>query len=452
MATTNQTMQKFTKILKDLNKSRIQIAEELQQTKGRSSAIVNTTLTENYPTLVKKTSKEFIKAIWTDMLTRAPRKMSRAWVSLFTELDKLLKVIYSNPLTLRGFLSELRKPLKDAKWDPEIYKQSIIVMGMDIEQSKEIARQYKAQVEARNVNRGDRPPIYVEDVFALLDNLIQSQNAYELTLAVELATGSRSIEVFKVSEYRPVLNHPEQILVRGIAKDTGGNDLQNVVLTRNLVRLNSKQVIDAVQRIRQLVNVDGDNKKISQRTNKHVNAKFKEFVLPLAEKNATPEQKQTEEYKNYIKSFTSHKTRYIYATSSYLIYGKPKNIPYEMYIQAQLGHLSSDSTRSYLGVNIKFRNKLIKNIDPQINESSDPVTDFPDLRNFKNSFSRAESFEAKIQKVVDAIKLIKSKKVKMPTQSELGRQLAFGSEVMSKAYRQARELNLMSTFNTTNRK
>jgi hypothetical protein len=391
-------------------------------------------------------------------------------VSLFVQLDKLLKVIYPNKLTLRGYLVELRKPLKDAKWDQAIAKQSSVLMGMSREESAQEAEKYQTQVKARNMARGSMVPIYVEDLYNLMDNLIQSQNPYELSLAVEIATGSRSIELFKVSEYKEVMNYPKQISVIGIAKDKSGNNLQNVVLTRNLVHLDSKQVINAVEKIRQLLNVTGDNKKISQRTNKHLNNKQREFVIPLIEKNATVDEKKTEEYKNYIDKFTSHHNRYLFANVSWLIYAKNKNIPLNVYAQEQLGHLGAGSTNSYLGINVKFRNNLIKNADPEIKQYIESVekkvnklqrevdlccddsTDLPNLRNFKNSFSRAEPFDSKVKKVVDAINLIKSKKkVRMLKQSELGRLLGFGSEVMSAGYQKAREEGIINNFNTTKR-
>lgn len=463
-------MDRFIKTLKKINTSLKSIAEELNQSKARSSEIVNSELRLAYPEIKdKKTTKEFIKKIWESLLVRASRKVSRTWISLFTEMDKLLKVIYSNKLTLRSFLSELRKPLTDfKKWDKSIYDESIVKMGMTIDESKEISRQYKAEVQSRNINRGDKPPIYIEDIFELLDKLIISQNAYELALGIELATGSRGIEVFKISEYEEIIDHPEQISVKGVAKDKSGNNLENVVLTRNLVHLNSKQVIDAVAKIRSLVNVDGTNQKISQRTNKHLNAKSKELILPLIEKNASEDERKTEEYKNYINAFTSHKTRYIYGNASYLIYAKQKNIPIETYIQGQLGHLSGDSTKSYLGVNIKFRHKLIKDISPEIKEyidtvdkkinklekdinvRCDPATNNLgiDYKIFQNSFSRRETQESKIDKIIDAIKAIKSKvNAKMPRQSELGTTLGFGAKIMTLAYAEARKQGLINGFN-----
>lgn len=464
----SKTMERFIKTLKDINLYKKDIEKELAQSKQRSSAIVNTKLTDAYPEIKEKTTKEFLFKIWDQILKRASRKFSRTWGMLLIQLDELLKVIYPNKLTLRGVLVELRRPLKDfVKWDKTIYEQTIIVMGMTVAESKQEAEKYNIKVKAKNLSRGEMVPIYVEDVYALLDKLIKSENGYDLALAVEIATGSRGIEVFKVSEYKAIEGHPEQISVIGVAKDNKNNNLEKVVITRNLVHLNAKQVIDAVAKIRRLINVDGTNVKISQRTNKHLNAKQKEYVIPLIEKNASEDQKKSEPYKNYIKKFNSHHNRYLFANISYLVNGKNKNIPLNVYAQEQLGHLGAGSTNSYLGINVQFRNRLIRNIDPElkliiesidnkvnnlqkdVNECCDNAKINPavDLRNFKNSFSRKEDNESKINKVVGAIKAYTDKKIKVPKQADLGRSLGFGAKIMTLGYRETRAQGLINNFN-----
>ena len=75
-----------------------------------------------------------------------------------------------------------------------------------------------------------------------------------------------------------------------------------------------------------------------------------------------------------------------------------------------------------------------------------------DLRKFRNSFSRAESTESKVNKIVDAIKFIKNEnKMKLPTQAELGRLLGFGASIMCAGYKKARDEGLVNNFNTTSR-
>jgi hypothetical protein len=59
-------------------------------------------------------------------------------------------------------------------------------------------------------------------------------------------------------------------------------------------------------------------------------------------------------FKKQLKSMTLHKTRYISGNISFLLYGAPKNIPYESFLTKHYGHQNPESTKSYLGINIKF--------------------------------------------------------------------------------------------------
>ena len=458
-------MEKIIKVLKDINKKENLIKDELKTNKNNSknSNIINNILIREYPKFYNSNStKDLIFNIFNELLQRASRKYSRTWKQLFENLDKLLKILYKNPLTLRGILSELRKSLKNERFEPLIYEESIKLMGMSIQESKNIAEKYKNEVQARNVNRGDLPVIYIEDIYNLLDQLIQSNNPYELSIAVEISTGARSIEVFKVSKFEEVEDHPNQIRVIGLAKDKNANNLENVVLVRNLVHLKANQVINAVNKIRYMLNTTGTNREISDRHNKQLNKAFKKYVKPLAEVNATEEQKETEQFKDYLKNLTSHKTRYLFGNISYLVYGKPKNIPFETYIQNQLGHLSGESTKSYLALNIKFKNKLIKNTTPEIKEyiktvenqvhelkqnCCPPNTGMIDLTPFKNSFSRKESEDSKINKIIDVIQLYRDNNIKLPRQNELQKALGYGSNIMTKAYQIARQMGFINNFN-----
>ena len=93
-------------------------------------------------------------------------------------------------------------------------------------------------------------PIYAEDILEAIQKLKNSNDPYEQSLAVLLATGSRSIELFKVSKYYEIKGDPQRITVKGLAKDKGKNELGNVVLTRNLVGLTRQEVVELVHEIR----------------------------------------------------------------------------------------------------------------------------------------------------------------------------------------------------------
>lgn len=449
-------MNKLSTTLSSINTHSFEISEEVAQSKQQSSGIVNELLEQAYPDIFdkKKGTKTNLFNIWSKVIATAPRKYSRSWGKLFVQLDRLIKLLYPNENTSEVMFTSFRKPLRDAKYDNEIYKQSVYQLGVDQQRSKQRKEEYANRVKARNVERGSLVPLYVEQIYQTVDQLIASNNVYEKLVAVELATGSRSIEVLKVSQYEEVKDNPNEILVIGLAKDKGQNNLENVRLTRNLVRLKAKQVISAVTYIRSKVNTEGTNDAISSRTNAHLNKVFKQVFVPILKQNAG-DKADTDEFKKQLKSFTSHKARYIAGNVSFLEYGKHKKIPYESYLQQQYGHLSGESTKSYLAINIKFKSKTVEKGDTeelkqlfnseigdlrtQLDKCCAKETDTLDVAPFKNSFSKGEDEYAKVNNVVEAIKLYKKNEVKI-TQKDLRAKLGYSADIMTKAYKKFRTL------------
>lgn len=449
-------MDKLTKTLKDINTNATAITEELTQSKSRTSSIINLKLKAAYAAIVdeKLSTKKNFLAVWSNIISRASRKFSRTWQRLFIEADKTFKIIYSNENTLESTLTEFRKPLKNDIYEPEIYKQSIYLMGVSQERSKQRKEEYKNIVNARNTARGGLVPIYIEQILELQKELIKSNNPYDLAVAVELATGARSIEVFKVSTFSENKDAPNEITVKGIAKDKGGNNLENVVLTRNLVGLTSKEAVKAVDVIRSSLNLDASNKEISDKTNRQLNKAFKKYIHPILTENAG-DKASSDEFKAQLKSMTSHKGRYIAGNASYEIYGKPKNIPYETYLQAQYGHLDPSSTKSYLGINVKYLKELkngnteevkeyintiekkVKDIKEEVDNCCGEVSDKIDLSQYTNSFTRKETEEAKINNVVAALTLLHQEKIKMK-QVDLRNKLRYSGAIMTAGYKKAR--------------
>lgn len=383
--------------------------------------------------------------VYTTVVAKGPKRLSKSWTNLFTALQSVLKKLYTNPTTFNVMVSKFRKPIKtDPSLDLEIYRQSLVILGRTREEAQQQSEEYRAKVAARNADRASYPVLYVEDVFDLMDRLINSNDPYELTLAVALATASRSVEIFKVSRYFEVDGQPNQIKVVGIAKDKGNNNFADVVLVRNLVHLTSDQVLEAIETIRSDFDLDRlSNQKISSMTNTALNKAFREHVIPLF----TPQDK------SYLKTLSSHKCRYISGYISYLVYAKPKRIPEESYLQAQLGHLSPESTKSYLGINIRFKQKIVKHAPEEVqqlfthemksmSEKIDkrcPEQIQVDLSQYRNSYRRSETNDEKVSKVVAALQHLKDCGMKL-TQKEIRSELGYSSDVMSAAYKKARSL------------
>jgi hypothetical protein len=454
-------MNAFTKTLEQINLKRDAITEESGQ-RGQSG-IIQEILRDKYPVLVNgmKSTKASLLAIWNSIISKAPRKYSRSWQKLFTALDDLLNILYSNESTRESTLTNFRSPIRDrmkadANFDPNIYTQSTHVMGITQARSIERKREYADKVKARNTNRGTLTPIYIEQIYDVIDKLIDSENVWELSIAVLLATGSRSVELYKVSKYEEIAGDQNRVRIIGLAKDKGGNGLENVTLTRYLVRLTAKQVVDTVKIIRSKVNVTGlTNTHVSEKTNRQLNKAFKVNIHPLFLENASPGKRETDEFKAQIKSLTSHKTRYISGNASYQIYGMPKQIPEETYLQANYGHLSGESTKSYLAVIVRFRHDVnpisgtvdlvplenkVAELETKIEEccNDSPAIDIQlELLQYMNTFSRSEQKATKVTKVVNALKLLEAKKIKM-LQRDLRKILKFSGDITTLGYKQYR--------------
>jgi hypothetical protein len=309
-------------------------------------------------------------------------------------------------------------------------------MGVSQERSRERKQEYAANVKARNASRGELQPIYVEDILKVIQKLKKSNDPYEQSLAVLLATGSRSVELFKVSKYYEVPNDPTHITVKGISKDKGNRGYANITIQRPLVGLAGSEVVELSHEIRDELNLKGNNTKISNTTNTALNKSFKEWIQPLAPDFLT----------------SSHKCRYIYANVAFLLFGKPKRIPYESFLNEILAHASSESTKSYLGINVQFREKVIakapddikalfeheiKQMKQQIDTNCPDKTSSVDLSEFRNSHRRTLNYDAKVEAVVNALKLLKDKKIKM-TQRDLRGLLQYSASIMTAGYAQAR--------------
>jgi hypothetical protein len=384
--------------------------------------------------------------IWSFTIAQAakPREgtISRIWLRLYKSLDRIIKALYDNENTMEGVCTVFRKVVRAKYGDAsEIYKQSIYNMGVSQDRSKERKQEYAAKVKVRNAARAELQPIYVEDILAVIQKLKNSNDPYEQSLAVLLATGSRSIELFKVSKYYEIKGDPQRITVKGLAKDKGKNDLGNVVLTRNLVGLTGPEVVELVHEIRDELNLKGSNEKISQITNTPLNKAFQKTIQPLAPDFP----------------MTSHKCRYTSGNISYLLYGKPKKIPYESYLQEQYGHLDADSTKSYLGINVQFREKVIakapddvkslfeneiKEIKEKVDICCPDKNQVVDLSQFANSHRRKEEAQTKIDNVVKALKVLKQKNIKM-TQRQLRERLHYSAGTMTAGYQLAREKGIL---------
>ena len=401
---------------------------------GTTPAEIATILKVGYPTLTADCSNagKCLATVYKSVISRGARKYSNSWKKLFINMNAVVNMLYTNENTRASYLTPLRAPLKHERFDPEVYTQSTYLMGMGQARSRAKKDEYADEVKERNMKRGELVPIYVSQIYTLIDELSRSNNPYELALAVALATGSRAIEIFDVSQYSIVDGGPQQVRVDGVAKEKGGAEVRTIV--RNVVRMTGAAVVEAVRRIRDaLPTLRGKSRReITYITNGKGNKVFRAFVLPVFMANAGS-RVDSEPVRKQLKSLTFHKARYIGGNASYQIYGKPKNVPESTYLQEQYGHQSSDSTQSYLAIVVVDDSANFTPVQP---EAAADVNGgrLTFLDPYRNARTRSQTEEDKIRNVIDAYALLVQHGIK-PTQKLIQKKLGYSSIVMSKAYR-----------------
>jgi len=336
-------MEKFIKVFGNIE-PQVQKKVKQETVLIKNGAIISSTLNEiirkNYSEFNFTITKKNLLGIWRSIISKAqnPREgsISRSWIRLFETLDKVLKLLYHNKSTLEKVLTEFRRSVKEKYGsESEVYKQSIYKTGISKEESIRKRQNYADKITALNINRGELPIFYDDEIYKVIDEY-KNKAGLNKVIAVALATGSRIIEILKVSEYFET-DKENYIRVKGVAKDKSDNEInKDKTIIKPLNRLTSKELIDLVKTIRQDLNTAGSNKEVSGRyntaINKIVKSLFKERLI------------------------TSHKLRYIASNLAYLVYGN--NSVENTWIQQYLGHTSGDTTRTYQNINVKLRHTI----------------------------------------------------------------------------------------------
>lgn len=388
------------------------IARECKNNKMANSDTLNVIIEEFYDEYKNiDNSGKIIFNIWSNTInkTTKPRNIagiSRTWLKMFELTDKLLKALYSNENTNEVVVSSYRKVVRDKYGDDsEIYKQSIYKMGVTQARSIERKKEYEAKVSERGATRRNLKPIYDDQIYDIIDKTINSDNPIEKLIAVLLTTGSRQIEVLKISKYEEVKevkddDDIEYIKITGIAKDKAKQGFENKVIFRPLFGVTAKQIIDSVKFIRQNLVIPNDNRAITSKFNNRINKKVKKYF----------------EGYDYI---TAHKLRYIAPQMAYLLYGKGS--VENVFVQSYLGHQDGSTSRSYQAVNVQIRNlnnnvnneeikqlksqinklnikevqhnKIHKQLKNEITDIKNPNNGLPEYNKFKNPKIRGFNFK-----------------------------------------------------------
>lgn len=378
-------MEKFIKVVNKISKTNWKkIESEAKKSKGKS-ATLNEILGENYEEHSGiQNTKNILMAIWKDIIKNASQGrevsgITRIWLRLYEALDKVIKQLFMNENTSENVFVQFRKPIRDKYGDTsQIYIKSTHILGVSRERALERREEYQNKVAEKGLNRRNQNAIYDDEIYSAIDAGINSSDPLEKAIAVMLNTGSRSIEVLKVSTYSEVTYNPLFIHVKGIAKDRSKKGYDKKVIIRPLINLSSDQVINAVNYIRENLNVEGDNNAISSRYNQTMNKRMKKLFPSHPE-------------------LTAHKCRYIAGQMAYLLYGN--NGVENSYIQQFLGHEDGATSRTYQSINVKLRHQVEIPNDIQLKLSKITIDD-------ENNFIEHKELK-------EAINQIKVKKIKI---------------------------------------
>jgi len=384
-------MQNFTKALKEANTGSFSplISKEVAASKqGVYSKTLRSILAAYYPNdpnALLRPSKKALLSLLTKVVEGAAGqregKITRQWMAMYKELDKLIKTLYPNESTSEVVFTEFRKPIRAKYGDnSEIYKQAVYTLGVSRERSIQRKEEYKAKVAQKGMTRRQQTPYFDDEIYKIIDENISSANPLEQVVAVMLATGSRFIEVMKVSEYKKSQQHVNRdlhyITIKGIAKDKANAGYENKIVVRPLIRVNNSDIIKAVKSLRDKLDLSGDNTKISDRYNSQLN----KIVRRIFGRDDT----------------TSHKLRYISSNLAYLLYGEGSTE--NVFVQNYLGHESGETSRTYQSINVKLRGKSGFTQDtPQQYEAkisaleSDMKNNFEDHTQIRNEVRQVEA-------------------------------------------------------------
>ena len=254
---------------------------------------------------------------WQDWVAGAAAA-EQSIIAAYADVQRCLKVLYPNRETMHVMSIDWRRPVgvRFGK-KSEIYRQSVYQLGLSREESLQRRENYEARVrrDARNITTF----IPKEKVFQAIESCAASDDPIANIVAVCLSTGSRLVEVLKVSTFLESEAGPGFIVIDGVAKSAGRK-----IIIRPLLGLSCARVLELVLLVRSF----RDFKKMTNGDAKcAVDAAANRIMRELFD-------------------MTLHKCRYIYAALAWYIFGA--GTPQQEWVREAFGHTSGDISLIYL--------------------------------------------------------------------------------------------------------
>lgn len=386
------------------------IFEEVKdQVRIRRSQHINNAIFTNYGMNKRIPTSRLILNIFTDSLKNfgATAEEYDALKRMLIALDPILRIMFTGSTeknksleddgnglnnVMRHFRTILRNSIPNGKYN-DFYKQSFGFFGLTSIERLVRREKYRDAVMDKNNRRKELRPIYVEDLFNLMNNLVTlpyTKNNYadKLILAL-LCSGCRTVEILEKSRFEKVeispidtndikdddkKYKPHRIRVFNLAKKSP--KMSNVYAERNLLVIDSDEMIRLVKWLRE--------HRPYESWGYFIETMNKRFNILFSFHNSND--------KNDICNITMRYCRVIYANLNFKVNAEKDLIPYESFLQYELGHSDSLSTRSYLCINLQYKEKEKQKEDKKSEiKSQDPLLNsIPLLKDENNDLSDTE--------------------------------------------------------------
>jgi hypothetical protein len=351
----------------------------LRQPKYRISPTLQHIILTFYPDVtLKRTSAATMLCLWEDEITLSSNDKLQTYVKIFELLQPFLQKFYLTEGGLAVGATTWRKPLK-AKFGEknDIYIQSVHMLGLSQDRAAARRDEYTSKVLSKVSNR--EATKYTKDfILSVIEDAASSANPIKNLVAVMLATGSRVVEVLKVSTYEKSPDTNDCIKVIGVAKDqeekrTG----KPKEIIRPLIGLNVDKTLELISAIRKMRDFESlDNHEVSQSITSSLNKTVSDYfdILDILTVDASTVGNKT----------TPHKLRYIWVSLAYQLHGGVT--PEQEWIRSMLGHTSGDTSLIYT--------QIIVSLDPI---EGVPVATFSDCQDLASKVPNSMEREVKIE-------------------------------------------------------
>jgi len=370
--------------------------------------------------LIYQSNRSTIKPLMLDILTEEVKSFSIPDLKvLFPLLAKVMRVFLPNDNSFNQALSSFRKPFKTTYGEgSEQYRLSRELMFF--KGSKYLKSKYKNEVADR---ANDRVQISVDKYKKVLDKIKNSTDVLDKIIAVQMATGARSIEVIDLSKFKPS-EKKGYIIQSNLAKKRA--DAKDNTVEKPVLYITPSHVEKLIKDIRDDTEDYRTGKTLAQITNNYNNRLNTRIRFLFSDED-----------------ITNHTLRAIYGNLSYELYGNKAKQTLNAWLSKTLGHNSDDlsTANSYSAVNPVMdvkeadeEEEYDSDMANRLNGISDEIKEMAhELKKLEKQPRRRDGADNKMKRLLEVVEEMKHNNIKI-TNRKLKEQ-GFGSAIVAEYYK-----------------